>query len=70
MADLNLHIKTGHLSNFADDTQSLTIAESKDGVVHKTQTEASNIIEFFSTNDLVNNADKAAILYNSGGKGE
>ena len=58
------------LTNFADDTQSLSVAESREEVVLKTQNEASNIIDFFSTNDLVNNADKAAILYNSSGKGD
>ena len=32
--------------------------------------EANNVIDFFENNNLVNNADKAAILYNSGGKGD
>ena len=35
-----------------------------------TQKEANNIVEFFESNNLVNNADKAAILYNSKGKGK
>ena len=28
------------------------------------------MIDFFENNNLVNNSDKAAILYNSGGKGD
>ena len=38
--------------------------------MENTQKEANNIIEYFSLNDLCNNSDKAAVLYNSGGKGD
>ena len=52
------------------DNQRGYICNSKDSVITKATKEASNIINFFSANDLVNNADKAALLYNSKGKGE
>ena len=70
MADLDLWTEHSKLSNFADDTQSLCVAEDKEAVVTKTKRDASNIINFFSANDLVNNPDKACLAYNSKGKGE
>ena len=39
-------------------------------MIAKATREAKNIINFFSANDLVNNADKACVVYNSKGKGE
>ena len=32
--------------------------------------EANKVISFFASNSMVNNSDKAALLYNSNGKGE
>ena len=58
------------LSQFADNTQSLLIAKNKEKVIQSTQIEANSVIEYFSINDLVNNEDKASLLYNSAGKGE
>ena len=70
MADLDLWTEHSSLSNFGDDTQSLCIAEDKETAISKTRTDASNIISFFTANDLVNNADKACVVYNSKGKGD
>ena len=47
MADLNLHIRTGHISNFADDTQLTLIEENEDKAKKVAQEEAGSIIEFF-----------------------
>ena len=38
--------------------------------MEKTLQDANNIINFFSANDLVNNGDKACVVYNSKGKGD
>ena len=71
MADLDLHVSEGcSLSQFADDTQSLCVAKTKEEVLKTTKEEADNVINYFSANDLCNNSDKAAILYNSKGKGQ
>ena len=35
-----------------------------------TSKEANSVVKFFASNDLVNNAEKAAALYNENGKGE
>ena len=60
MAALNLCI----LSNFADDTQSIIVRESKENLLETILKEADSVIEFFANNNLVNNAEKAAVLYN------
>ena len=70
MADIDLWTKESVLSQYADDTQSLCIAENKENVVQMTTREANNIMEFFSANDLVSNADKTCVIYNTKGKGE
>ena len=71
MADLDLHVSEDcSLSQFADDTQSLCVAKTKEDVINNTQKETSNMIDYFSSNDLCNNTDKAALLYNSEGKGQ
>ena len=57
------------LSNFADDTQSIVICNNKENLIETTLKETKSIIEYFGANNLVNNADKAAIIYNSKGKG-
>ena len=46
MADLDLHVTEGcKLSQFADDTQSMCIAENKEEVIQSTQKEANSVIE-------------------------
>ena len=70
MADLDLWTEGCDLSQFADDTQSLCVSDNKESVIEMTKREASNIIDFFSANDLVNNADKACVIYNAKGKGD
>ena len=70
MADMDLWTKDSMLTNFADDTQSVVIKSTKDEVVESTKKEANSVIDFFENNSLVNNAEKAAILYNSGGKSD
>ena len=70
MADLNLWAKESMITNFADDTQSVIIKDGKDEAVDTAKREANSVIEFFENNNFVNNADKAAVLYNSGGQGK
>ena len=62
MADLDMWTNECTLSNFPDDIQSLCISETKESVVDKTTKQANNIMNFFTANDLVNNADKAHAL--------
>ena len=69
MADLDLWTKESTITNFADDTQSVIIKDGKDEAVDTAKKEANSVIEFFENNNFVNNSDKAAILYNSGGQG-
>ena len=70
MADLDLWTEENVLSNFADDTQSFIISENGESLLRITKKEASGVLSFFENNNLVNNPEKAAILYNSKGKGE
>ena len=70
MADMNLWINESSLSNFADDTQSIIVAKDQNTAIDVTKREANSIIDYFSSNDLVNNPDKACLVYNSRGKGE
>ena len=56
------------LSNFADDTQSIIVGDNLEEVINITKNEANNVIDFFGSNNLVNNANKAALLCNSKGK--
>ena len=70
MADMNLWINESSLSNFADDTQSIIVAKDQNTAIEVTKREANSIIDYFSSNDLVNNPDKACLVYNSRGKGE
>ena len=69
MADMDLWIKDSNISNFADDTQSIIIKNTKEEAIETTKVESKNIIDFFSSNNFVNNANKAALIYNSKGKG-
>ena len=69
MADLDMWVKNSTLSNFADDTQSIILEDNKEILHEITVQEANSVIQFFGSNNLVNNADKAAALYNSNGKG-
>ena len=67
MSDLNLHTK-GSLSNYADDTQLAIFEETEEEARKKASEEAEAIIRFFEGVRLCNNADKAALIYNSNGK--
>ena len=67
-ADLDLWINKSSLTNFADDTQSCIIADTPEEMEKITREESKAVISFFNSNNLVNNADKAALLYNSKGK--
>ena len=69
MADLDQCVVKSHLSNFADDTQSIIIAESQEEAVEITHQESKSVLGFFSGVGLVNNPKKAALLFNSDGKG-
>ena len=69
MADMELWTKDSKISNFADDTQSIIIKNSKEDALETTKVESKKIIDFFASNNFVNNANKAAIIYNSKGKG-
>ena len=69
MADLNLWTNKSKLSNFADDTQSIIIADNKEELENITKEESDTVLDFFSGINLINNADKACLLYNSKGKG-
>ena len=69
MADMDLWIENSKLSNFTDDTQSIIIHDNIEDAIEITKKEANNIIDFFGGNNLVNNPDKAALLFNSKGKG-
>ena len=64
MADMDLWAGNSILSNFADDTQSIHISDKTESLLETTRLEANSIIKFFECNNLVNNADKAALLYN------
>ena len=65
MADLDLWTEECSLSQFADDTQSLCIAQDPERLVEMTTKEAKNVMSFFSANDLKNNADKSCVIYNT-----
>ena len=65
MADLNLSVQNGILTNFADDTQLTTVEETEEKAKINTKEEADRIIDFFSNVQLKNNPDKAALIYNS-----
>ena len=70
MADLDLWTRDSLITNFADNTQSVIVKDKKAEAVESAKKEANSVIGFFENNNFVNNADKAAILYNSGGKGD
>ena len=67
-ADLDLWINKSTLSNFADDTQSCIIADTPEELEKITREESRAVLNFFNGINLCNNADKAALLYNSKGK--
>jgi transcription initiation factor IIE alpha subunit len=67
---LDLWTRDSLITNFADDTQSVIVKDEKAEAVEIAKKEANSVIGFFENNNFVNNADKAAILYNSGGKGD
>merc|ERR1712026_200561 len=67
-ADLDLWINRSTLSNFADDTQSCIIADTPEELQEIVKEESRAVLEFFNGINLVNNPDKAALLYNAKGK--
>ena len=69
MADLDLWTENSTLSNFADDTQSIIVSDHRKNLLETAVIEANSVINF-NNNGLVNNADKAAVLFNSKGKSE
>ena len=69
MADMDLWTKDSKISNFADDTQSIIIKDNVEDAIETTKVESRKMIDFFSSNNFVNNANKAALIYNSKGKG-
>ena len=64
MADLNLWTTDSKLSNFAD-TQ-----RTEEELRTSTIQESNAVVSYFSANNLVNNRDKAALLYNNRRKAE
>ena len=62
---LNLWTKDSRLSNFADDTQSCIIKPTEEELRRTTIQESEAVVGYFSANNLVNNKDKAALLYNN-----
>ena len=68
MADMDLYTKE-KLVNFADDTQSLVINDTLEEALENSTIEANNVINFFSSNNLVINPEKTAVLCNDRGKG-
>ena len=70
MADLDLWSTGGELSQFADDTQSSLMTNTEAELRRAAKEEAAAVVGHFGANNLVNNADKAALLYNNKGKGE
>ena len=51
-------------------TQSIIVSDNRENLLETAAIEANSVINFFNSNGLVNNADKAAVLYNSKGKSE
>ena len=70
MADLDLWSTGGELSQFADDTQSSLMKNSEEELRKAAKEESEAVVSHFGANNLVNNADKAALLYNKSGKGD
>jgi hypothetical protein len=46
------------------------VSDNRKNLLETASSEANNVINFFRNNGLVNNADKAAVLYNGKGKSE
>ena len=62
MCDLNLYLKNGIQSNFADDTANEVTGENMETVLCKLQEDAEKMIEFTSSNNLCINSDKTAFI--------
>ena len=67
MADLDLWVEKSFLSNYADDTQTCVIADSPDELRTIVEQESRAVLNFFSSINLCNNTDKAALIINSRG---
>ena len=62
MADLDLWTENSTVSNFADNTQSIIVSDNRKNLLETASIEANSVIYFLIVcNDLVNNADKAAV---------
>ena len=70
MADLDLWTTESFISNFADDTQSTLVKPTVEELRCTASKESAAIVSHFGANNLVNNADKAALLYNNSGKAD
>ena len=58
------------MTNYADDTQSCIISDTREKAIELAQSESNAVVSFFKGINLVNNPKKACVLYNSKGKGE
>ena len=67
MADLDMWTTESFLSNFADDTQSSLMKPTVEELRESASKESAAVVSHFGANNLVNNADKAALLYNNRG---
>ena len=65
MADLGLWTEDSKLSQFADDTQTIIVQDSEEELRASTIRETEAVVGHFTANNLANNKDKAALLYNS-----
>ena len=70
MADLDLWVSKSFLSNYADDTQTCVIADSPEELRKIIEEESKAVLDFFSSINLCNNSDKAAIIVNSKGSAD
>lgn len=68
MADLDLYVKKSGLTDFADDTQSIVIANTQEELVNIVQKESKGVLDFFIGNNLLNNPDEACVLYKKKGR--
>ena len=48
----------------------IEVSDNRKNLLETAAIEANSVINFFNSNGLVNNADKAAVLYNCKGKSE
>ena len=56
--------------HFADNTQSVLIADSEEELRRKALRESGAVVSHYSANNLVNNPDNAVLLFNNKGKAD